>query len=307
MFMISGYLSYIVYSSKIVLRQLSMERFYFHRFSRMFLGLVISSTVMEIGQLIYISHYGTYWVTDNNDLWHFLMECFGTHMWIDSNPAVNGPAWFISVLLFLDIIFFLLTRLSVVAGNMIFVVPIFAGVFITSQGWNYPLFNTWTGEGLYSFFIGVVIGIIYDKAKNGEVSLLERKKTRLLIYVCVIILIIVFTRIVWMVGNVSYVMAFLLFPTLIMYALNEKSAEVIFGNKLMRALGKISYGMYIWNQPIELWWVLFNKKMNIVLDYDSLSIFFLHMLLNIIAGIIWYYFEGILTRKIRVVYKSVIN
>lgn len=54
MFMISGYLSYIVYSSKIVLRQLSMERFYFHRFSRMFLGLVISSTVMEIGQLIYI-------------------------------------------------------------------------------------------------------------------------------------------------------------------------------------------------------------------------------------------------------------
>lgn len=159
MFMVSGYLAFHSYYHKISDGEVSIESFAKKRINRLYPGVVVSLIVMLVGQSIYIHYHGTYWVTDGNDLWHFLLVSLGIHMWIESKPAINGPAWFVSVLVLMDLLFYVSVKMEKRTGKLIMALPIIVGLIIESVGSSYPLINSWISRGMYSFFAGVVLAL----------------------------------------------------------------------------------------------------------------------------------------------------
>lgn len=92
------------------------------------------------------------------------------------------------------------------------------------------------------------------------------------------------------IGDIKAII-FMIYPLLVLYSTSEKSAEIILGNKVLEWLGKISFGIFIMHQPLQLWWVLCNGALDISLDYNNIYVFLMHMCVCVIGGAMYYYTE----------------
>lgn len=103
-FCLSGYFMFS-YIEKIE-GGLSFPRFYLKRYLRLAPMLLIGAVVYEFFLVTYHRIYTSSWMDITASFWGIIIDALGIQDgWVLSNPCVNNPTWYISVLLLCYILF----------------------------------------------------------------------------------------------------------------------------------------------------------------------------------------------------------
>ena len=249
-FMLSGFGMAMGYENKIVKEQISFSTFMTKRIKRLFPLMAVTLILTACFQAIYLFMTNELFVYQNFDIYHFFLNLYGIQtVFLETEYSFNGPAWCISVTMFLYVIFYIVTWVGkkyyknlpyVYAGIAL------AGCCFLRWNLNYPLVNTAMFRGISCFFIGTALYHIYSKIRGRK----------LLGYIALFVVCVcyLFARIfgyqTW--GDVQMLVIIAIGPLSILSVLLLPWLEKIFSVKCMQWLGKRSFGIYLCHFPTQL-------------------------------------------------------
>ena len=112
-FLLSGFIFFWLYFSSIAERKTSFGSFWIQRVSRLYPLHFITLVVVALLQAAYVSHNGSSFVYPYNDVYHFVLNLGFISQWslstdlsLSEGFSFNGPAWTVSLEIFLYLIFF---------------------------------------------------------------------------------------------------------------------------------------------------------------------------------------------------------
>ncbi len=154
-FTLSGYIFFWLYSEVIASRHTGAGAFFVARFSRLYPLYFLTLILVALIQPIFHALYGHDFIYTADTFGNFLLNLLMVQQWLpDATQSFNGPAWSISVEVFLYLVFFVLCyfRLN---RPVILLLVLIGGVFFKC------LFPSNTNDfirGIPSFFLG---GLMY--------------------------------------------------------------------------------------------------------------------------------------------------
>lgn len=271
-FMLSGYFIY-KYAAPIYRGEHRLDRWFARRWLRIAPVMAISAVVFEIELLVYFRRFGDYWMGLDVSLWGTFVAMIGMQdIGVFTNPCVNNPTWFLSVLLLCYLVFYAVTRF---AGRRrinpvyFYIGLALLGICITRMGWEYPLLQTQTARGYKAFFSGVILARLLSR--EGEL-----RRTAQWVSAAVLagfILLVIFDR-ERMTPELQNIMTFIVFPAIIA-VMESKPMRAVFSAKLWGTLSRVSFDVYLWHVPIIIVWGYVLRAKEIYIDYSN----WLYMLL----------------------------
>ncbi len=261
-FLISVFVSMFGTEIKISHAEISFEQFFAKKVSRLFPMMIVGTIAQTIVQWINFAAKGTA-VTDilpgQISILSVILSFMGTQSgWLSEQDewSINGPAWYLAVLLVCYILFFIVVKTC--KGDkwkeiILFVSLIMLGIYLQvkrPQGVFFPLLNATMGRGYTAFFTGAVLARIQ--------TLCEKKYHRIFIMGVTFIVMLIF---VWAANhNLSIALSIektLVFDTsLVLFFVNSKILNWIGNTKVFLFFGQISFHLFVLNVPI-LTWILF--------------------------------------------------
>lgn len=152
-FCISGFIFYWLYSSEIHKRNIKAKEFILNRMSRLYPLYILTFLAVFALQLTYKASHGLYFVYQDNDLYHAILNVLMIPAWgFESGWSFNAPVWSVSIEMMLYGIFFLTCLLG---KQRVFLIPAFIVIGYITFTVNYKI-----GLGLFSFFCGAATYII---------------------------------------------------------------------------------------------------------------------------------------------------
>jgi hypothetical protein len=258
-FIISGFLFAYVYIPRIRKKEYTFDKFIFKRFTRIMPIVILTSSICYILIFIMETNNINCWTSfcgNKRDIVSLLFDfLFSGIMVIDNKMSLNGPIWYTNVLLVCYALAYVLTRIYIRFSNKsIFLFPIMLGIIIFVKGWDWqkPLLTFGTARGYIAFFEGIILHFFINK-----IDMLEKRTKKILIFISLFIFVISF-RFLFLhfedysvyVSNVFIFFDFIVYPPLIYILYNFKLLNNFCSTKFIKNLGKISYGIYLWNYPI---------------------------------------------------------
>ncbi|MBK9522301.1 MAG: acyltransferase [Rhodocyclaceae bacterium] len=250
-FVLSGFIFFWLYGARIRNREIGGWAFFVLRMSRLY-PLHLATLLFVAGaQWIYVQTNGQPFGHGGNDTRHFALNMLFAHRWgLESGSSFNGPAWSISVEIFLYAAFFLVTRFSPLRAA-----PILLLVVIGLQGDS-------NGSNLYclgAFFVGGLTYIVYRRALG--IGWIELGLRVTLLVMWSLTMVSLATEITLNTFAPTYrldnlfAVAFL-FPLTVLYL---ALAETRLGSLWKSAswLGDVSYSTYLLHFPLQLVCALF--------------------------------------------------
>ncbi|MFL1549778.1 acyltransferase family protein [Pseudomonas sp. D47] len=164
-FSLSGFVFYWLYSEAVARKSVSGWTFFVARFSRLYPLHFVTFIFVLLVQFFLYADTGSYFVYQNNDVYRAIMNLFLASSW-GALPgySFNGPAWSVSVEVFLYLMFFLVCR-AFSKRYMAAAACAIAGMLIKELAPE-------LGRGVFSFFIGGLTFWIYS-----NVAVCVRAKT----------------------------------------------------------------------------------------------------------------------------------
>jgi peptidoglycan/LPS O-acetylase OafA/YrhL len=108
---VSGFIFFWKYRDAIFDRSMPGWTFFVLRLSRLYPLHFVTLIIVAILQSVYFRWHGGFFVYQNNDLQHFLLQIFMASKWgFERGDSFDGPIWSISVEVLVYIIFFLMLR-----------------------------------------------------------------------------------------------------------------------------------------------------------------------------------------------------
>jgi len=108
---ISGFIFFWKYRDAIADRSVGGWKFFALRFSRLYPLHIATLLFVALVQPLYFNLNGYFFVYQDNDLRHFLLQLFMASNWgLQSGPSFDGPIWSISVEVLVYVLFFVLLR-----------------------------------------------------------------------------------------------------------------------------------------------------------------------------------------------------
>ena len=280
-FTISGMLFIVAYEEKIGDGQL-FEVFMGNRIKRLFPMMILSSTVYFILEWIHLFTFGEYCLTDSN-IWYYIISFFGFQVgWFEYSFSLNAPTWYISVLMQCYIVAFVLATLkkNQKRKNWLYMIPVILGFAIDYSGINFFVFNSVSSRGYISFFVGCLLMIWISREYGCHKT--DKYKRYGTATICawgggVILIWILYSKVgIIVIGDIYKVMKI-------------KFLSKVLSGKIATFLGDISFGIYLWNMPIEVSIILVSKVAGFTFDFGSISFFMIHFCIHLIIGIGVYY------------------
>lgn len=268
-FVLSGFIFMHVYSAKITENRISGRDFFILRISRLYPLHVITLFAVAVIQYYRFFSGKGFFQCDVNDLYHLILNLlFIQAGFFEDGLSFNGPSWSLSCEIIAYILFFYVLKKN---KNRvpIFVFFIFTGMAILQKQLDFPFFNPSIAKVLIGFFIGCLTYML-----NIRITNLSGRNRRILFSV-----ILVFTLIIGiMVAKAGYVKIFghwdrvmplLVYPLMILSALNVLYLNKFFSLKPLTYLGDLSYSIYLIHFPVQLMMVTFLPMTGLVPDYNS--------------------------------------
>ena len=253
-----------IYIPRIVKKEYTFDNFIFKRFIRIRPLVALTSFICYIITFITrinnIECWSTFCGNNINTVslvYDFLFS--GIHV-INNNLSLNGPIWYINVLLVCYVLAYGISCIYVRFSNkIIFIFPIVLGIVIFEKGWQFPFLTLSMARGYVAFFEGIILYFLINRMD-------ELKNTARTFLICISLVIIIMsfgyiflhfenysnfinnTNI--LISNLYIFFDFIIFPPLMYVFYNFKWINNFCNTRFIKYLGKISYGIYLWNFPI---------------------------------------------------------
>lgn len=288
-YVISGFVMYIAYSERIRDGKTQFTKYLIDRIVRLYPAMIISVIVTIIPMWL---GYAMYNEAVANDSAVTLLAIFlnllglngGTVSGQTSLTSVNGPSWYITVLLICYLLFYGIIKLcrgSKGAENVVFMVMIILGIFFYINSMNIPMMFVCCTRGYIFFFIGVFLAQIYGK--SNWISNIVMCATSIIM--------------VWMYFFASQHKLFIsdslefgLFVVcpIVMFFIGFFPLEYICSNVVVKFLGGISFGIFLWNLPVFICVKFFERFMGESFTYGSVTTYIIIVAINCIVGVLSY-------------------
>jgi len=259
-FELSGFVMYRSYFLKICNLRIDFKGYMRKRIIRLYPLMLFSILMASCGQWLYFFLYGHWWEGRINNVWHILVSLTGVSVGTFANTidTVNGPIWYISVLMICYILFYIIIRYSESSQTKYIncILFILVGIGIDSYGINLPFLTSHCALGYVGFFSGVILGKVLDN------KMIEKKVKGYAVGVLTLFLfmLIVFRENAFLfIGQDVYWLAFLLFPSIIIFVEKLKISSWL-ENAFFAWLGKISFSIYLLHVPVFIWCSIAKKS-----------------------------------------------
>ena len=289
-FMISGILFKIAYQKRIVNGE-SFKKFIKNRIIRIYPLLIVTTLYMYFINYVIFRFNRTFWEGGTLSLWNLFSDLvFAGKPIFNANNTLNGTIWYLNVLMVCYLIAYILTKLyKKYNTNYIYVIPVILGLMIRYSNFSFLFWNISIARGLMSFFIGILIGVFFEKFDKMNIK--KRRKIKIVLLFELSIFFFLLTR---KTGNLyvednilSY--TFLVFPELIILLYDNKILNKICSTKVVDYLGNISFGIYLWNFPVlSTWFILIINKI-VKINVLSKTFFIYNFIIHIVVAIISYH------------------
>ncbi len=266
-FVLSGFIFMHVYSDKIRSKEIDEKSFFILRISRLYPLHVITLFAVAIMQYFrYFTGRG-FFQGDINDLYHFILNLlFIQAGFFEDGLSFNGPSWSLSCEIIAYILFFYVLK-KFKNPIPVFALLVFIGMSILQKQLNYPLFNISIAKMLLGFFIGTLTYVL-----NNQILQLESRNRKLLFFAIFIFSSLIGVLVykagyVWIFGHWDRVMPLLVYPLMILAALNVFFLNKFFSLKPFTYIGDLSYSIYLIHFPVQIMMVTFLPMAGLVPNY----------------------------------------
>lgn len=243
-FVISGAVTFRCYKGKIEKGELGFKTFVVGRVARLFPLLGISILYMTVGQLLYYYNHSEWWMGRVNGIWEVIISLTGLSVGsvVNQLDTVNGPIWYISVLLYCYFIFWMI---SLKQKKWLYLVPLLLGMVIISYNINLPFLTESCACGYIGFFVGCLMCILQENKKTRSCMI----KIAIGMLGLFIVLFCIFRQRVWNVCGEYYFAVLWPFLSIFILVDNITFLRNIMSNKVFDYLGKISWPIYLLHIP----------------------------------------------------------
>lgn len=245
-FLLSGYFMYR-YIPAITEGAVTLADWWKKRAVRLLPMVAVSAVCFELILLGYLKLYGIAWQDIDISIWGMVLTSLGIQMgWGFTNPFVNNPVWYISVLMLCYVLFYIVTTLAArlkCKPAYLYIAMILVGIGVITYGTDAP-FLTWeTGRGYYAFFFGVLLSGYVKKYGVGI-------KETVASVVCLVFFASVFLFFPKQRElNLCYTLTFLVFPSMVLL-FESKPVQKLFCHKFWGTVSAISFEVYLWHTPL---------------------------------------------------------
>ena len=268
-FVLSGFIFMHVYSKKITENRISENVFFVLRMSRLYPLHVITLFVVAFIQYFRFFTGRGFFQCDINDLYHLILNLlFIQGGFFEDGLSFNGPSWSLSCEIIAYILFFYVLK-KFKKPLPVFVLFVFIGMGILQKQLNFPLFNASIAKMLIGFFTGCLTFVL-----NIKILKMQNRKKNLLFSVLLILSVFIGLMIykagfIKIFGHWDRVMPLLVYPLLILSAINVFYFNKILSLKPFTYMGDLSYSIYLLHFPVQLVLVTFLPMTGLVPDYNS--------------------------------------
>jgi peptidoglycan/LPS O-acetylase OafA/YrhL len=268
--MISGFIFFWKYGLELHERKIPAYNFFMLRFSRLYPLHLCTLIVVAVLQILYISTHRDYFIYNDNDAPHFLMQLVFSSNWFGwLPPTFNGSIWSVSVEVLAYAVFFLVVRFFKPGLILCLVVAVVFKALDHFQPQN--LFVC-----IEYFFVGGAVVRLIEK--------LNRTQSRIAFWVCAAgVIVIGATHL----GSGTIIV--FAFCCLTAFALLNEALSSRF--ERISKLGNLTYASYLIHFPVQLALVLVVDRLGV-----SRGIFFsplaLIAFIAVTFGLSWVVFHG---------------
>lgn len=298
-FLISGFLMFN-YIEKIK-QGLSFEEFFINRLKRLLPLMTIGAISYESLIYFYSRIFGEKLLESELDFWGTIISSFGIQAgWSFENPMINNPMWYVSVLILCYIIFYVITKISIIRNykyTYFFIIMIFLGISIQRNYTDLAFFNTYTARGYYAFFFGILLSIFFYNYRIGKfIKILS-------IFTVIFIIFLIFKHYHIVGKNLNYTLTFIFYPALIV-GFHINKVNIIYLKKIISKIAEISFNVYVWHVIGILILIIVNKGYNINIKLNSYRVMMIFTIMLYIFGFFSYYFiekplEKLISKKLK--------
>ncbi len=293
-FIVSGFVFYLFYKSRIEKREIGISRFIIHRLGRLLPSYWLSTLVIVVIGFISRIVLGTFVsfvggpVTDLKALPFNLLYL---NFW----DPINGVTWYLAVNIICYAVFFwfLLIHNTVIKHSAVILSIVASGLYvIMGPG------NSFTNivRGIASFGIGIVVAIVCNMGTNKKPVLI----TAFVLMTASILILCMMRNWRW---NIEI---FLLYPSILILMTNFVPLRRIVSVKLFKFLGNYSYCIYVYKSAVMGLIFFFGGVMGFNNWYTWYSFIFV-ILSIVVVGIVMYYIWDTPMRKRIIKLEDIIN
>jgi peptidoglycan/LPS O-acetylase OafA/YrhL len=316
-FLLSGFIFFWLYAERIATRKVDFRKFIVFRLTRLYPTHLVTLVLVAVLQWLMFKNTGHYYIVLYNDTYHFILNLFFMQNWgFEKGPSFNGPAWSVSVEVFLYLVFFTICYLKLEKKKWLLFLFIPLGVFL-------QYYYTLIGKGMYTFFLGGLLYYVYIWILK-ENRIKKYLPVLTILTIAIIVLIIAEYQLSYF-RDIFFKQYFHLLPgkslksaesafalgrnfffrtfvspiTVITLALWETSKGTL--NKKWAVLGNCGYAIYLIHFALQIIFVLivdaFHINRHVFRSPFTLLVFFLILLpLSLVT---YYYFELPIQEKLR--------
>lgn len=279
-FLLSGFVMAYCYKEKI---DAGMDLFSYMKKRYKHLYPLFFSTLMFMMfmQIFYNSITGDYYIY-RVSIWHLVLNllCIQTG-WLTTDQSFNGPAWCISVEIFLYLLYYITTKFSKrdkdkyrILNVIIFIISL---SILYSGGIDKPLLNSFMLRGVVCFYSGVIVCELNECLDNSQ-----KNKYAMSLFLGLIIFrfaIHFSSYSFWdQERNGQFMLIILEWPIVVFSAINNKLFRKILEFKPLEYLGKISMDIFLWHIPVQISFKTINALLDLNIDFGSRRIWLTYVI-----------------------------
>lgn len=290
MFQMSGFLAVLHYEKRIETKELSFQKFLGGRVKRLY-PMMFVTTLFVVAMQIINERFIHVNVLKTLRLSDIILNILGMQTgWISDldERAINGPTWYISVLMICYFWMFIFQRwiknksirsiayiFMFVVGMISFLCPI-----------RFPFLYSCCGRGYMGFFMGALLAKFYER---------EKIRKRAYGWIAGILLIVFYMLSGKSMGSIY---GFTVLNCGLFLLLFGVSSETFFlKQRRVTYLGDLSFGVYLWNIPILYFYILANESGLLSMDFQKKIIYVIVVGTNFLIPIIFLECKRIVGKK----------
>lgn len=274
----SGFVFAYVYPPHL---QISSRSFTMNRFARLYPLHILTLVIVAVTQYFLFFKFGQFALYQNNDIYHFILNIGLISAWgFQQGASFNEPIWSVSVEILAYVCFWFSRKWIFKHGFLFPAILAFVTIFLSLKvpGMKFIF------QCICCFFIGTVICLFYTKYK--EWGVLPALVSIILIFIPIIILI----------SPIKLDTQFTIFsfaPALVVAIIYLNDYFLILIPRLSQWLGQISYGIYLWQIPVQLIFMLlvFFKIITPAIFSNLWMLLLFISIILVISHFSYFYFE----------------